>query len=270
MADATALFACESYAARGARLPAMVRLALLAAGLAFATAAQPGSAPVERIVGTSTLWGGPTTHATVEIRHTDDGPVVGASMVETTGRFRIRAVQPGTYLLRITWPGMAIAQRIVDVPAAGLVTLDVTGEQACPPAGEAISDDAFADAIRLVLTINRLPPSSSIEASAARRPLLVAERLPRAWLSRLHDLPLDPMNAQQLQLLADRSGPVDYISVHDVRATGACATVSVTQGREVASAEKRHAVLLGGSTRTYRFIRRRDRWEFDLVSMTEV
>lgn len=165
---------------------------------------------------------------------------------------------------------MAIAQRVVDVPAAGLVTLDVTGEPPCPPAGEALPDEAIAEMVRLVLTINRRPASGSPEASAPRRPLLVDERLQRTWLSRLNDLPLDPMNAQQLQLLADRSGPVDYVSVHDVRRTGACTTVSVTEGREIASSQKKYAMLLGGSTKTYRFIRRGGRWEFDFVEMSEV
>ena len=247
----------------------MGRLALLAAGLAFATTAQSWSPPPDRITGTSRLWGDPTPNATVEIRRTDDEPVVMSSLVDTSGRFRIRAVPPGTYLLRISW-GMAIAQRVVTVPAAGLATLDVTGEQACPPAGEALSDEAIAEMVRLVLTINRGQASGSPEASATRRPLLVDDRLPRAWLSRLRDLPLDPMNAQQLQRLADRSGPVDYVSVHDVRATGACATVSVTQGREIASSQKRHAALLGASSKTYKFIRRGHLWEFDLVAVTEV
>lgn len=248
----------------------MSRLVLLAAGLAVAPAAQPGPAPVERIAGTSMFWGNPATGATVEIRRTEDAPVVALSLVDASGRFRVRAIQPGSYLLRISWPSMALAQRIVNVPAAGLVTLDVTGEQACPAAGEALSDEAIAEVIRLVLTINRLPAASSIEASATRTPLLVDERLPRAWLSRLHDLPLDPMNARQLQLLADRRGPVDYDSVHDVRATGACATVSVTKGREIPSSQKSHAMHHGGSSKTYRFIRRGDRWEFDLVGMSEV
>ena len=51
----------------------MGRLALLAAGLAFATTAQSWSPPPDRITGTSRLWGDPTPNATVEIRRTEYG-----------------------------------------------------------------------------------------------------------------------------------------------------------------------------------------------------
>ena len=64
----------------------MGRLALLAAGLEFATTAQSWSPPPDRITGTSRLWGDPTPNTTVEIRRTDDEPVVRMSLREMVQR----------------------------------------------------------------------------------------------------------------------------------------------------------------------------------------
>jgi hypothetical protein len=230
--------------------------------------------PVDRLVGTSVHWGNPTAGATVELRRNDDGEVVAAAIVDQVGRFRIAAIEPGTYVLRITW-GMALAQRVVHVPASGTLSVDVSAEHACPALGreeQRLSDDAIAEMVRLALLANRLSPMGpdGSVASEQKTPLIVDRTFSRAWLARLTDLGVSPMNGHELQQLADRNGQVHYTSLHDLRAEGSCAFVSVTSGVEVDSARKKQPIFVGSSTRTYRFLRRGDRWEFDLVSVAEV
>jgi hypothetical protein len=79
------------------------------------------------------------------------------------------------------------------------------------------------------------------------------------------------MSAPEIQQLADRLGEIHDLSFHDVRTAGAsCAFVSGTNRLEVASPRKTKLMSIGSSSKTYQFIRRGQRWEFDLVGIAEV
>jgi hypothetical protein len=223
-----------------------------------------GSNQTGTISGSSIFQRLPTAGADVEIRRTDEGPVLATTVADATGTFRLAQVETGTYLLRVTWAGMSLFQRVVTVPAFGSITVDISTRQECQKAADdqqRLPDADMAELIRSVLRLHLLPD--------ARTPLVI-DGVPQEWLERLGALPATPMTRRALQELANRQGQVSYLYVSDIRARSDCPAMTVGNTIEVDARKKDSLVLIGGSSLRYQFTRRGEHWEFDLIGITEV
>ena len=243
--------------------------ALLAVLLAVAdVATQSRESP--RLVGSIVLQEMAASGATVELRRDNEGPPVASTVTDEFGRFSLLNSQTGKYLLRISW-GWAYAQRVVHIAALDTLTVDVRSPSMCHPspleAGQ-LDDESVAEIVRLALVADGvLSVGGNDASSSSRNPLVFNDRLPRAWQARVADL--GPLSRRRLQQRAARAGSASYTTVWDVHPAIDCPTVTIANDTEIDARAKKTGVSFAFGSRTYRFTRRGDEWEFDLVGSVE-
>jgi hypothetical protein len=247
-------------------MPMGILLCAIAVG-----AQQPGG-----VMGTTRYWDLLSAGADIQILRGAEGPVLASAIAGDDGRFQVGGLAPGTYLLRVRW-GMT-AQRVVTVRPNEVTIVDIVGGLSCPqPEGNqgSFSNAEMAELVRTLMLIDledrqRIAASTQTPFALTSMPLVTPDDMSRAWLARVQDLPLAPLNRRQLRQLAEKMTRVNYVALSEIRRTRNCGRIKVTHGLELDSAGRARAGLIGSSSRTYQFSRREARWEFDVIGFEEV
>ena len=254
-----------------------VKSALLASLLLGAVGAGAQTSGV--VSGTSRYLDMWTRGANVQVVRDEEGPLVTSAFVDDAGgRFQVEGLEPGTYLLRVLWARITYAQRVVTVADNETAHVDVVAGRSCAASEQnfgSFSNSEMAEIVRILMVMHlemaqHVAASSLTPFAVTSIPLVFDDDMPRAWLDRVRNLPLEPMTRRQVRRLAEQMTPIKYVQLSEVRPTRNCARIKITDGIELDAAGRARPGLIGSSSLIYQFNRRGSRWEFDLVGIEEV
>jgi hypothetical protein len=259
-------------------------LTLLATALVNTNGVASDQIIFDTIVGSITPEHHYTVGETVEIRSTDEGPVLASTVVDPSGAFRLAGIAPGVYLLRVG----RVLQRVVTISHTEVNRIEISSREPCAPSGDSasrLSDSDVAEMVRVAVELFGFPPSVSeppaildgrqgpgIARFRAGDPLpapirtpVIVDELPSKWLVRIRDLPLIPMSRREAQKRANRRGEIYYLELTDVHTSMDCSAITIFSSHMLAERSKKSRVVMCCESKEFRFSRRDNHWEFDLV-----
>jgi hypothetical protein len=238
----------------------------------------------DTIVGSVTPGRYYTVGETVEIRSTDEGPALASTVVDRSGVFRLAGIAPGIYLVRVG----RVLQRVVTISHTEVNRIEISSREPCTPSADSasrLSDSDVAEMVRVAVELFGFPrgvsePPAILDGghgpgiarfragdplpAPIRTPVIVDE-LPSRWLARIRDLPLIPMSRREAQKRANRRGEIYYLELADVRISTDCSAITISSSYLLEERLKRSRVVMCCESKTFRFSRRDNHWEFVLV-----
>jgi Carboxypeptidase regulatory-like domain len=203
-----------------------------------------------------------------------DAPATGGRRVFETktndeGKFNLRNLPAGVYEVRVSFKGSeAQVERIVSVPKGTAVEIAIEFGRGCDTISDrsgVVGDEDRAEVVRLTLAQVFSSKSGLLEQEQRDKGVILStSNIKPEWVKDVQGIRIRLMDQKQIQRRADREGDFLYISFPEVRVTGACIAVTVTNGPAVGKHSR--MIYLSGGGYTYEYRKESGKWIGKFVS----